>query len=196
MFLILPDLKAGGDPRVNTAPAAFFGSEEITIYLRVVGTDLEDAEGPIFMVSGANGSTMDQSLEATKLDDNIWTVTLTPDDYYGTTVETIAGKVTDGGGKETNSFSLSAFDPSELDGVMMKWYPATAIYSENVSIIFNSNLSDRDDLTDVDPIYMWAWNNPESLGDAANQGSWGSIDPSAACEKIGDNLWRLSLIHI
>lgn len=194
MWLILPELFAGGDPRVNAAPAAFLGSEEITIYLRVVGTDLEDSEGPIFMVSGANGGALNQTLEATKYDDNVWTVTLIPDDYYGTPVGTIGGKVTDGGGKETNPFSISVFDPSAMDGVMMKWYPSTAIYSENVSIIFNSKLSDRDDLTDVEPIYMWAWNNPEGLGDAANQGSWGSIDPSAVCEKIGDNLWRKDII--
>lgn len=196
LIFFVVNLYAGGDPRANTAPAAFLGNEEITIYLRVVGTDLEDAEGPLYMISGANGGEMNMSLEATKSEDedNVWTVIITPDDYYGVIVETIEGKISDNNGTETNAFSLSVFNPAEMEGIMAAWYPGTAIYSENVSIIFNATMSDRDDMTDVDPVYMWAWNNPEGLGDAANQGSWGSIDPSAVCEKIGDNLWRKDII--
>ena len=188
------DLSAGGDPRANTAPAAFLGSEEITIYLRVVATDLEDAEGPLYMISGANGGEMNMNLEAIKENDNVWSVTITPDTYYGVTVQTIEGKISDNNGTETNAFALIVFDPAQMDGVMVKWYPSTAIYSENMSIIFNSTMSDRDDLTGVDPIYMWAWNNPEELGDAANQGEWGSIDPSAVCVKIGEDLWRKDIV--
>lgn len=196
-FLLLffsMDLLAGGDPRVGTAPAAFLGNEEVTIYLRVLATDLEDAEGPLYLISGANGGDMNMSLEASVVDENVWSVTITPDEYYGVTVETIEGKISDNNGTETNGFSLSVFDPSVMDGVMVKWFPSTAIYSENVSIIFNATMSDRDDLTGTDPVYMWAWNNPEGLGDAANQGGWGSVDPSAACEKIGEDLWRKDIV--
>ncbi len=195
ILMLLPaSLKAGGDPRANAAPAAFLGNEEITVFLRVLGTDLEDAEGPLYLVSGANNSTMDQTDEAVKVDDNVWSVTFVPNDHYGTTVSSIQGKITNGSGTETNTFSLSAFDPSIIEGKMFVSYPSTAIYSENVSIVFNATMSDFDDLTDVSPIYIWAWNNPESLGDAANQGSWGSIDESAACEQIGENLWRKDFV--
>jgi len=194
LFFFSVVLFAGGDPRATTAPAAFLGNEEIIIYLRVQATDLEDAEGPLYMVSGANGGEMNMNLEATKVEDNVWSVTITPDDYYGAAVETIEGKISDNNGTETNAFSLSVFDPSVMAGVMMKWYPATAIYSENVSVIFNYTMSDRDNLTGVDPIYMWAWNGTDGIGDAAFQGNWASIDVSAICEKIGEDLWRKDFV--
>ena len=195
LFLFSGSLKAQ-DARGNAAPAAFLGDEEITIYLRVVGTELEDTEATLSFVSGANGGAMSMSMDATQSadDGNVWTVTLTPDIYYGVTVETIEGKITDNAGIETNVLSFIAFDPASMDGAMVSWYPEIALYSENMSLIFNSSLSDRDDLTGVEPIYLWTWNNPEALGDAANQGDWGSIDPSAECVKIGDNLWRKDFV--
>jgi hypothetical protein len=118
---------------------------------------------------------------------------MTPDTYFSTAVTSINGKLANGGGTETNPFVIQVFDPAVAAGTMVTIVPATPIYSENVSIVFNSKLSDRDDLTDEDPIYMWAWST-EGFGDAANQGGWGSIDPSAICEKIGDNLWRKDIV--
>jgi hypothetical protein len=196
MIFLGTSLFGQDEARITTAPAAFLGDEEITVYLRVLGTGLEEAAGPVYFESGANGGAMDKSLEATQSDDdkNVWFVTLTPDSYYGVPVETIEGKATDGAGIETVPVILSVFNPDDLDGIMTKYYPATPVYSENVSVVFNATMSDRDDLTGIDPIYMWAWNNPEDLGDAANQGEWGSIDPSAVCEKIGENLWRKDFV--
>ncbi len=193
VFLSSNISRAGGDARVRTAPAAFMGDEEVTIYFHVFGSDLEDDEGPIYLWSGANGGALDFQAECIKEDDNLWSFTLIPDTYFSTDVTSINGKLANGGGTETNPFVIQVFDPTVTEGTMITVVPATSIYSENVSIIFNSKLSDRDDLTDVDPIYMWTWST-EGFGDAANQGSWGSIDPSAICEKIGDNLWRKDIV--
>lgn len=192
LFLFSGSLQAQ-DARGNAAPAAFLGDEEITIYLRVVGTELEDTEATLSFISGANGGEMSKSMDASQSadDGNVWTVQLTPNDYYGVSVETIEGKITDNSGIETNVLTFTVFDPASMESTMVSWYPEVAVYSENVSLIFNSTMSDRDDLTGVDPMFIWAWSE---LGDAVNQGDWGSIDPSAGCEKIGDDLWRKDFV--
>ena len=112
IFCLVSASMQAQEARGNTAPAAFLGDEEITIFLRVAGTDLEDTEATLSFVSGANGGAMSNTLAATQSadDGNVWTVTMTPNDYYGVTVETIEGKITDGAGTETNVLTFTAFD--------------------------------------------------------------------------------------
>jgi hypothetical protein len=148
---------------------------------------------------GANTDTpVSTEVQCVKETDNFWSfsITTSPNTFFSSTVTVIRGLIkTSTGTISTNEFQVTPFDFSS-SAAMLTIAPAKPYYSENVSVIFDRTKSDKDNLSDVSPIYIWAWNNTESIGDAANQGTWGSISEAAVLTQVPGypDLWRKDFV--
>jgi hypothetical protein len=185
-----------GSPVVYTAPAAFQTSEEITIYAHPFGTPLYEHNTDIYMVLDTD-IPVNGTPELCELDSasGYYYFTLTPDSYFGTTVDSISLYIQNEAGDTISApETVKPFDFTTAQGQLLTTEPAMPNYAQNVSLIWDATQSDQDDLTGVDPLYLWAWNNAESLGDAPNQGSWGNYSPSAKLTKIDENIWRKDFV--
>lgn len=199
-IILLMIAKTSNGQRAFTAPAAFMVTESVKITVSTFGTILEDNPGPMIMWLGANDDEILTTGVQCQGGDNMWSFTITPspNEYFATTVTKIRGILkTSDGTVASNEFQVTPYDFSTVATMLSIW-PSRPYYSENVSIIFDRTKSDRDNLSEVTPIYMWAWNNTESLGDAANQGTWGSISESTVLTQVPGypNLWRKDIIPI
>jgi hypothetical protein len=188
------------DPYVHTAPAAFSGTDSLTIYVELWYTQLEGDPGPMFFESAANGGALGNPIEMTQAqdEDDKWFVKIIPNDFYGTVVDSIAAKVKNqAGDKETNIFRLQAFDFNSVVGQPYTVYPDPPNYAENVSLILDLNAcidkNTNNPMTGTTPVYTWMWNNPEALGDPPGQGGWSSISEKAKCVQIEGDIWRKDL---
>lgn len=197
-FALLAISSVSFGQRAFTAPAAFMVTESVKITVSTFGTVLEDNPGPMTMWLAANDDEIISTGVQCEGGNNFWSFTIAtnPNDYFATTVTVIKGVLkTSDGSVASNQFQVTPYDFSTVAG-MLTIAPSRPYYSENVSVIFDRTKSDRDNLSEVAPIYMWAWNNTESLGDAANQGSWGSIAESTALTQVPGfpNLWRKDFV--
>jgi len=179
-----------------SSPAAFMEDEEITIYFNVCATPLEGLSGPMTLWSAANGGSLEESGVCDTVHENLFKFTMTPSTFYGTSIDSINGKLVDPEGVETDIFSLIPFDFGLATGAMLTIYPEPASFGENVSLVFNAALSDRDPLTGVSPIYMWAWANELDPADVPGQGSWGAYTDKALCEQIDGDIWRKDIVPL
>jgi len=184
---------------IHTAPAAFLPSEEITVYFHVCTSDMEDDASLKTVYGGFNEGELISLGEAilSEDDQNIWTFSLIPADAFSAEdIESLSFQIKNTDGSvELPIMTVNVFDFSVADNQMTTVFPASPNYAENMSIVFNATLSDRDDLTDVSPIFLWAWNNAESLGDAAEQGSWASINAeTTVLTEVAPNIWRKDFI--
>jgi hypothetical protein len=177
-------------------PAAFLEDEEIIIYFNVCGTDLAGKTGPMTLWSAANGGALESSGECDTVSEDIYKFTLTPSAFYGTSIDSINGKLVDPEGAETDLFTLTPFDFSVASGAMLTIYPQPASFGENVSLVFNAALSDRDDLSGVSPIYMWSWADEYDPAEPPGQGSWGAYTDKALCQQIDGDIWRKDFVPL
>jgi len=173
-----------------SSPAAFMEDEEITIYFNVCGTPIAGLSGPMTLWSSANGGALEESGVCDTISEDLYKFTMTPSTFYGTSIDSINGKLVNTEGIETDVFTLTPFDFTVVSGTMYVTYPAVPSFGENVSIIFNAALSDRDPLTGVSPIYMWAWANEYDPAEPPGQGSWGAYTDKALLEQIDGDIWR------
>jgi hypothetical protein len=186
--------------RPYTAPGAFLPTEQVRLTVSVFGTALEDQDGPMKFLLSANEDEPNVLVDAVLASDNHWSYTFTPspNNFFSTEVTVINGIIkTADGSIELEVFTVTPFDFTSAVSLLTV-VPSRPYFTENVSLIFDRNQSDRDDLSAVAPIYMWAWNNSdfENLGDAPNQGGWGSISESTVLTQVPGypNLWRKDFI--
>lgn len=134
----LVTLSAGRIAEIWTQPAIFMADEEVTIFFDVTGTDLAEIDEDIYLWSwyptepdAGNGANSSDFAKLTRVDGNIWKITMIPTDYYGveaSKVDYIYGLLkTKNFGKATDAFAPDSDPPNHISIFSLASFQGDAI---------------------------------------------------------------------
>ena len=205
-------LYAGGTiSSIYSQPAAFTPDEEVTFFFDVSGTDLDGNTGPLYLWTWSPGdpvngngdwdNSADQAV-LTQIDGNLWSFTMIPADFYGTSeITKIEGLLkTDDGSLQTDNFDEASgnpiwlFDFSTSESKLIIAEPSLFKIDKPLSIIINvsnacgDGCSNRGELVGKRPSIhsgINGWSNVVDSGEAK----------TLLTEVAGySNVWKLDII--